>query len=343
MDVVIVALPAKDESVWDISTEKVPHLTILYLGEDVDRIDQITEYIGEVAKANPHPLKLRVDRRGILGDSKADVLFFSEGGLARVARMRLQMLDNPDILLAYREVLQYDEWTPHLTLGYPEKPAVEGDLSFTTVTFDRLAVWTGDSEGKEFPLTRNTNEAAHTALRGSQFIEHFGVKGMKWGVRRSDDELARETTRLAEGAKNVRAREQRERDRDTIKSRKVLDLAPSKDHRDAQRSRTKAKVSGVPTLSNRDLQVAITRMALERQYKDLKQVEHEESLVGAGKKFARDVLRDVLKDAAASWLQNPFNRQNRGDDDIIRVRSWQTGQNFAREIGQRPRRRAISA
>jgi hypothetical protein len=51
---------------------------------------------------------------------------------------------------------QYPKWTPHVTLGYPETPA-KGEPG-ETIRFDRLAVWDGDYEGEEFPMTAVVEE-----------------------------------------------------------------------------------------------------------------------------------------------------------------------------------------
>ena len=94
---------------------------------------------------------------------------------------------------------QYDEWTPHLTLGYPEAPAREkedDDNYMGYVHFDRVAIWVDDFSGPEFRLkyadlqdTAVMMSEMTTAQRGEQAVAelfHFGVKGMKWGVRKSE-------------------------------------------------------------------------------------------------------------------------------------------------------------
>lgn len=134
-------------------------------------------------------------------------------------------------------------------------------------------------------------------------LKHYGIKGMKWGVRRADPDAkaAANDTQLA----TSREMERRSQVSDKLRRTKIVDIKSSKDAKDAKFVKVKAQVSGVNALSNQDLQRIITRMSLERQYKDLKQVEHAESMVGMGKKWAGNFLNDVLKDAAASWLKRP--------------------------------------
>lgn len=70
-------------------------------------------------------------------------------------------------------------------------------------------------------------------------LSHYGVKGMKWGVRRSDAQLAAAPTR-----------------------------APrmSEDARTATRLQDKADFKGTGTLSNHEMRQLLERMDLERRY-----------------------------------------------------------------------------
>ena len=65
------------------------------------------------------------------------------------------------------------------------------------------------------------------------FLQHFGVKGMKWGVRRASKESA------------------------SVDSTRKTDL------------KKRAKRSGVKALTNSEIQDAINRMNLEQQFKRL--------------------------------------------------------------------------
>lgn len=191
---VIVALPPVGDKVYKISSEKVPHLTMLYLG-NVDLSEEAILYV-QHACAELSPFGLSVEYRGKLGEDDADVLFFEKNAwdISRVLDFRHYLLLNNEIKRAYDSTEQFPEWTPHLTLGYPEAPAVDDDEErrVSYVDFDRVAVWTGDFEGPEFRL-KYDNHAMEVAMsdmttaeRGAAAVKelfHFGVKGMKWGVR----------------------------------------------------------------------------------------------------------------------------------------------------------------
>lgn len=194
---VIVAVPPVGDKIHKISSEAVPHLTLLYLG-DVDLSEGAMLYVQHACE-ELSPFGLSVDYRGKLGEDEADVLFFENNAwdLKRVKEFRHWLLLNDEIKAAYDAADQYPEWTPHLTLGYPIAPAreIEGeDNHLGYLSFDRIAVWTGDFEGPEFRLKYDDHamEVAmsdmSTAQRGEEAVkdvlEHYGVKGMHWGTRK---------------------------------------------------------------------------------------------------------------------------------------------------------------
>ena len=205
----ILAIPSQDDYVWKISSEKVPHLTILNLGTQVSESDQakIAAYLEHVVDVSVERFGLSVDRRGKLGPKDADVLFLhDEWHLPKLAEVRGYLLQNHSVLDGYHGSQQFPEWTPHLTLGFPDSPAKEDTREHPGihwVHFDKLALWTGDYEGPTFDLKRpedsfsmsdiSMEQRAAIEVLGRRHsvdpedILHFGVKGMKWGVRRDSD------------------------------------------------------------------------------------------------------------------------------------------------------------
>lgn len=189
MDVTIVAIPSEREAVWKYSSEKVPHMTLLYLGKDVANLSQIIGYVEHVCSSTM-PIGMSVEDRGTLGPDNADVLFFAKDkhGKATVSRLRQYLLDNENIKKAYESVDQYPEWTPHLTMGYPATPAKPDERDypgFGWIEFDRVAIWTDDYSGPEFKLKYPELEEVSMVMSDKldALLEHHGVKGMKWGVR----------------------------------------------------------------------------------------------------------------------------------------------------------------
>ena len=211
VDTVIVALPEADDYVNRISSQKAPHLTLMYLGEefDMNNLEPVVRYLKHIAETSLYRFGLSVDRRAPLGEKQADVLFFEDGWQTKKLKETIgYLLADDHIALAYnQQKKKFPKWVPHLTLGYPDEPAKKDERDYPGihwVNFDRIAIWTGDSEGPEFRLKSHdpiVDEAAWSdelAMRdstdlGSSFAEyffnedilaHYGVKGMRWGIRR---------------------------------------------------------------------------------------------------------------------------------------------------------------
>jgi len=282
-NLVIVAIPREDDPIWQISSEKVPHLTILFLGEASSApVSEITSFVQHASVLTLSRFGLDVDRRGTLGDDEADVLFFQDNWeLPRLRDFRAQLLKNNSIKKAYDSAPQFgapQDWTPHLTLGYPETPAKPTSERIYWVQFDRIAVWTGNYEGPEFILKNDyAMEVAmsDTAAAGRQFLAHYGVKGMRWGVRKdvstgveskgvTNAGLTGRTKVVAKGGKGQEA------------TQEALALGQKKQI---------LKKSGVHALSNQELREMAERMRLEVEVKRL-----DQETSSAGKKFIKKKL-----------------------------------------------------
>lgn len=275
--VVIVAIPSEDDYVWKVSSEKIPHMTLLYLGE-TEVTQQMANYVEHAASLKSR-FGMNVDRRGKLGENDADVLFFSKGwGFKEIADFRAQLLQNQEINKAYQSAVQFPEWTPHLTLGFPEtpaKPMTNRDYGIGWVDFDRIAIWTGDSEGPTYLLDpdRGMEVAMSTLPTGSdldEILEHYGVKGMKWGVRKR----SRQTESDSEDASRVVA----------------------------VKSRAKAQKT-TRIFTNEELEAAIKRMKLEQDFSKLSGgIDKTQSQ--KAKMFIAKLLGDAGKQGAQSIANN---------------------------------------
>lgn len=287
----MVAIPAEDDPVWKYSSEPVPHLTMLYLGEssEVKNLGSIAGFVEHAAKTSLKRFGMNVDRRGTLGADQADVLFFSQFGIRELKDFRAQLLQDDNIRTAYDSVEQHDDWLPHLTMGYPDHPAKKDDRDysgFNWVSFDRLALWFSDYEGFEYPLPSYdwdmeiamSDGTVSTGAAAVEDIIHYGVKGMRWGVRRGEGTPTAVIVKdkgkklKTEGGKGLPA------------------------HEDAVRARTigqKGRASGTKALSNEELQAYATRLNLEQNVKRL-----EAGEVNGAKKFVAQLLLNTGKQQA---------------------------------------------
>lgn len=292
-NLIIVAIPQADDYVHQISSEKVAHCTLLFLGDvegkPVLRIAEFLQHAVSILEFGPFGLS--VDHRGTLGEDKADVLFFKKDwGYKWIAEFRSQLLKNNSIRDAYDSTEQFPEWLPHLTLGYPETPAKEDKRDYPGtrwVEFDRIALWFGDFEGPEFRLEYNYDLAevsmSAEADRGEKFISHYGVKGMRWGSRKAAPAaVAPSVSSVVPRGKATKTK---------IKAKGGENHPAAQDAINAAVSRQKLKRSGAHALSNKELQELATRMNLEQQVSRLAG-QHPRS---AGKKFVDDILKDPAK------------------------------------------------
>lgn len=264
----IVAVPEANDITWKLSSEKVPHMTILFLGDQSKNpnVGRIEEFVRHAA-SQINKFGLSVGSRGLLGDHDADVLFFDDLMTDGLKRFRSHLLQNDDIKAAYDSVEQYPQWTPHLTMGYPETPAKPDTREYPGigwVNFDRLALWTDDSEGPEFPLKSYSGEVSLSM--GEQEVEdvlaHFGVLGMKWGVRRGESGGGPQAVTVTQRKPGGR-----------LKAKGGKGHGADNDAVGAVAAARKAKKSGVHSLSNQELQKLVQRMNLEQQYVGLKEKE----------------------------------------------------------------------
>lgn len=268
---VIVAIPAVDDHVWKVSSEKVPHLTLLYLGEEVPPEDQaqIALFLQHVATVSLNRFGLSVDKRGTLGDEQADVLFFEKSWAKEIKQARDFLLQNEAVNKAFNATPQFEGWTPHLTLGYPGSPAHEDtrDFPISYVQFDRVALWVGDSEGPEFELPREEYMEAEVGWSDQMedVLSHYGVKGMRWGFRKSEHEGGTTAKRAP--------------------------VPVSADKAKAQEHASKVGKKGdTSALSNQELQQLVQRMNLEQQYSRLSS---QPGRIQAGSKKTKEILDAV--------------------------------------------------
>lgn len=128
----------------------------------------------------------------------------------------------------------------------------------------------------------------------SDFIEHYGIKGMHWGVRRVNPSGSSEVS--------VKTRTKPSPTKISTKGGEHLPAHP-----DAVAARVveqKLKKSGQNALSNKELQQLATRLNLEQQVNRL-----ESSNTSAGKKFVGKLIGGIGKQAVNTVVNQVVSKQ----------------------------------
>lgn len=117
-------------------------------------------------------------------------------------------------------------------------------------------------------------------------IKHYGIKGMKWGVRRKDPSAS---TATDVEVKKVPGKK--------VQTSGGKNQPVSDDAVKTAISRQKAKSSSTDSLSTKELQELVNRMNLEQQYDRLSTPQK-----AAGQKFVEDMLKRQGKNLATQGL-----------------------------------------
>lgn len=147
-------IPAESDPIVAASSEDQAHMTTVWLGskDDLptpDYVESLQAEVAAYAATLDGPVVVPVTERGTLGDEDADVVFLE--ATESLVALRDGMLEGSPVTQAvYNSVEQYPDWTPHVTLGYPETPAA-GEYDGDAVTFDRVGLWIGPDR-YEYPM-----------------------------------------------------------------------------------------------------------------------------------------------------------------------------------------------
>ena len=148
------------------------------------------------------------------------------------------------------------------------------------------------------------------------FIAHYGVKGMRWGVRNERGEGVRKLTKpgkkknlgTAEKADKKKQKSTEAVEKLTATKKKVEDHTPEKapDKSNPTNLYGGASFKGV---SDVELRAAVSRMQLEKQYKQLMEEAQPKKKKNKGLQIAEDVLVNVGKQQATNLLNKSIENQ----------------------------------
>lgn len=145
-------IPAAADPITAASSEPA-HCTTIWMGdmndvapEDLEQLQaEVSAYVGQL----DGPVVVPTAGRGVLGADEADVTFLERTDALLALRDGL-LQASPTAEKLMNAVEQYPEWTPHVTMGYPETPAL-AEYDGDAVTFDRVGVWIGPDQ-HEYPM-----------------------------------------------------------------------------------------------------------------------------------------------------------------------------------------------
>ena len=109
-------------------------------------------------------------------------------------------------------------------------------------------------------------------------LMHYGVLGMKWGVRRTPAQLGRKPTSS---------------NKSLFKKKKSEPKPKAKTKSESPKEETAPKKKSVKEMSDDELNAAINRMRLEQTYKEL-----SPQKVSTGKEVAKRILNNIVVPAA---------------------------------------------
>lgn len=120
----------------------------------------------------------------------------------------------------------------------------------------------------------------------ADILVHYGVLGMKWGVRRSPAELAR-----ARGERTPKITKKKS----SFFSKKTVKKKPAK--KTEKKEESSKKTPG--EMTNEELQAAVRRLELEKRYRDL-----SPKKVSAGRKIVDSVIIPALTESGKNLMKD---------------------------------------
>lgn len=285
---VIVALPAPLDPSRLVGPED-KHATLLYFGEtaklSAGAKNDMLKTAAQVANMMS-TFSARVTNIQRLGSDNPPALVAMLDPYP-LQQLRNALLVNPQMNTYLANSPQFPTYQPHLTFGYPDYFG-EDDMrrlaaSLWRINFDRIAVW-WNGEQTEFSLSADDNdvdddsaEVAAMSASVGKVLAHYGVKGMKWGIRNASSQAESEGHHHSEDAKRSEA------------------------------AKAKIKESGgTHALSNKELQDVVTRMNLEKQYSSLST---KKSTVNKGHEKVKSILAvGATANAAYAFAKSPAGK-----------------------------------
>lgn len=180
-------------------------------------------------------------------------------------------------------------------------------------------------------------------VQASDELYHYGIKGMKWGIRRTPEQLGHRTktsAKVASAAKSAGSAVVRGAKKagsavaTSVKNRRAAKKQKKAEEREVERTK-KLKKKKVSDMTDQELRDRIARLQLEQQYKQL-----APQTTNKGKSWVRRALEGAAESSMKNLAEQAFDTL--GGESINRIAAAMAGYDNPNDPSKRvvnPRKR----
>jgi hypothetical protein len=246
-----------------------------------DMISQVTDFLAHhgvlgmkwgVHRAHSTGARGPSDHKGPSGSKSAPAapnVKIGKHAAKKAAKKAAQIKNVDQQIVDMKENLKLLKDNEQIMLGHLKKDGEEGRTLANPDVRERLFIFNEitinvEKQQKEIAKMEKFREKLNHSDEIEEFLAHFGVRGMKWGVHRARTSSPHPSSSEAATARQLHVR---------------------------------ARSSGTHSLTNAELQTLVQRMNLESQYSNLNQRQ-----VSKGRKIVGDLLLEIGKQTAKQLI-----------------------------------------